>query len=93
MGLSLIVRFLILDLLVCGGYLSSVDANAGGRRRRMVARAGKKAEKCVGPTGHRHLSVDVAGGGDFVSVQAAVDAVPENNTVNVIIHIAPGYYM
>ncbi|KAL8136553.1 hypothetical protein V2J09_002554 [Rumex salicifolius] len=71
----------------------------GGRRwqQEEVAKERKKhrhhKKKWVGPSGYRHLSVDVAGGGDFVSVQAAVDAVPENNTLNVIVHIAPGYYI
>ncbi|KAJ8436341.1 hypothetical protein Cgig2_005265 [Carnegiea gigantea] len=40
-----------------------------------------------------HITVDIGGLGDFVSVQAAVDAVPENNMVNVIIHIRPGIYI
>ncbi|CAO2819859.1 unnamed protein product [Amaranthus hypochondriacus] len=46
----------------------------------------------VRPSEFRHITVDIGGGGDFVSVQAAVDAVPENNMVNVIIHIRPGIY-
>lgn len=49
--------------------------------------------KWIGPIGNRVLSVDVNGSGDFKSLQAAVDAVPENNTVNVTIRISPGYYM
>ncbi|KAH7514174.1 hypothetical protein FEM48_Zijuj11G0060700 [Ziziphus jujuba var. spinosa] len=49
--------------------------------------------KWIGPVGNRILSVDVNGSGDFTSLQAAVDAVPENNTVNVTIRISPGYYI
>lgn len=47
----------------------------------------------VGPVGHRVITVDVNGGGHFRSVQAAVDAVPDNNRMNVQIQISPGYYM
>ncbi|XP_074264781.1 putative pectinesterase 68 [Silene latifolia] len=45
------------------------------------------------PAEYRHITVDKQGLGDFVSVQAAIDAVPNNNLVNVIIHIGPGYYI
>lgn len=45
------------------------------------------------PTIYRHITVDIGGDGDYVSVQAAVDAVPDNNIVNVIIHIHPGIYI
>lgn len=49
--------------------------------------------KWVGPSGYRHITVDIGGDGDYISVQAAVDAVPDNNMVNVVIHIRPGLYM
>jgi pectin methylesterase-like acyl-CoA thioesterase len=39
------------------------------------------------------ITVDVNGAGEFLSVQAAVDAVPENNGENVMILISAGYYM
>ncbi|KAK9668058.1 hypothetical protein RND81_13G032600 [Saponaria officinalis] len=45
------------------------------------------------PAEYRHITVDIGGLGDYESVQAAVDAVPQNNLVNVIIHIGPGYYI
>ncbi|KAL0542114.1 hypothetical protein IC582_022204 [Cucumis melo] len=48
----------------------------------------------VGPTGHRLIKVNVNGGSDvFLSVQAAVDSIPDYNTVNTIIRISPGYYV
>lgn len=52
----------------------------------------KNHHKWVGPTGHRQIAVDINGSGDFLSVQAAVNAVPANNTVDVLILISPGYY-
>lgn len=49
--------------------------------------------KWIGPVGHRVITVDVNGSGEFKSVQAAVDSVPENNRMNVAIQISAGYYM
>jgi len=53
----------------------------------------KHHHKWVGPVGYRAITVDVNGAGEFLSVQAAVDAVPENNGENVMILISAGYYM
>ena len=53
----------------------------------------KHHHKLVGPVGYREITVDVNGAGEFLSVQAAVDAVPENNRENVMILISSGYYM
>ncbi|XP_077245065.1 putative pectinesterase 68 isoform X2 [Tasmannia lanceolata] len=47
----------------------------------------------VGPTGHRLITVDARGTGDFLSVQAAVEDVAENNSKNVTILINAGYYL
>ncbi|KAK6157982.1 hypothetical protein DH2020_005296 [Rehmannia glutinosa] len=46
--------------------------------------------KWVGPVGHRLITVDVNGLGDFRSVQDAVDSVPDNNRMNVLILIRAG---
>ncbi|KAI4327123.1 hypothetical protein L6164_019622 [Bauhinia variegata] len=46
----------------------------------------------IGPIGHRVITVDVNGGGHFQSVQAAVDSVPENNRMNVLVQISAGCY-
>ncbi|TKY55448.1 pectinesterase 68 [Spatholobus suberectus] len=51
------------------------------------------SSKWVGPIGHRVITVDINGGGHFRSVQAAVNAVPENNRMNVLIQISAGYYI
>jgi pectinesterase len=40
----------------------------------------------------RTITVDQDGGGDFKTVQAAIDAVPADNAVPVVIHIKPGIY-
>ncbi|MFI6875258.1 pectinesterase family protein [Streptomyces sp. NPDC050400] len=42
--------------------------------------------------GSTELSVDAAGGGDFCTVQGAVDFVPHGNTRKVTIDVAPGTY-
>lgn len=53
----------------------------------------KRHHKWVGPSGHLFITVDARGTGDFLSVQAAVDAVPDNNTKNVLIKINAGFYV
>src|ERR1044072_7316347 len=53
----------------------------------------RKKHTWVGPVGRRVITVDVNGGGDFQSVQDAVNAVPDNNRMNVFIQISAGYYM
>lgn len=45
------------------------------------------------PVGVRKIVVDAGGAGDFVSIQRAVDSVPEGNTVRVIVQINAGTYM
>ncbi|KAI3962613.1 hypothetical protein MKW98_008480 [Papaver atlanticum] len=47
----------------------------------------------VGPSGHLFITVDASGLGDFLSVQAAVESVPNNNTKNVLIKINAGVYI
>ncbi|KAJ1392636.1 Pectinesterase, catalytic, partial [Sesbania bispinosa] len=47
----------------------------------------------VGPIGHRVITVDINGGGHFRSVQAAVNVVPDNNRMNVLIQISAGCYI
>lgn len=44
------------------------------------------------PVGHRVITVNVNGGGQFSSVQDAVNDVPDNNTMNVLIKISAGKY-
>jgi pectin methylesterase-like acyl-CoA thioesterase len=45
------------------------------------------------PVGVRRIVVDAAGAGDFLSIQQAVDSVPANNSVRVIVQINAGSYM
>nr|KYP55361.1 putative pectinesterase 68 [Cajanus cajan] len=53
----------------------------------------RNSSKWVGPIGHRLITVDINGGAHFRSVQAAVNAVTENNRMNVLIQINAGYYI
>lgn len=53
----------------------------------------KKNHSWIGPVGRRVITVDVNGGGQFQCVQDAVNAVPENNRMNVLIQISAGYYI
>jgi pectin methylesterase-like acyl-CoA thioesterase len=45
------------------------------------------------PVGVRRIVVDAGGAGDFLSIQQAVDSVPANNSVRVIVQINAGSYM
>ncbi|KAF6141688.1 hypothetical protein GIB67_001240 [Kingdonia uniflora] len=47
----------------------------------------------VTSNGHRLITVDASGCGDFLSVQSAVDSIPENNVQNVTIKINAGHYV
>ena len=58
-----------------------------------VTNSAKHRHRWVGPIGHRVITVDVNGSAHFRSVQAAVNAVPENNRMKVLIQINAGYYM
>ncbi|XBJ03833.1 hypothetical protein VPH35_022889 [Triticum aestivum] len=45
------------------------------------------------PVGVRRMVVDASGAGDFLSIQQAVDSVPVNNSVRVIMQINAGIYI
>lgn len=45
------------------------------------------------PVGVRRIVVDASGAGDFLSIQQAVDSVPVNNSVRVIMQINAGTYI
>jgi Pectinesterase len=47
----------------------------------------------IGPVGQQKIVVDASGTGDFLSIQEAVDSIPENNTKRYIIQINAGSYM
>src|SRR5689334_22491084 len=47
---------------------------------------------CAAPGVAKDVTVDAAGGGDFKSVQAAVDSVPDRNSEPTRLLIKPGKY-
>ncbi|MED6215762.1 putative pectinesterase 68 [Stylosanthes scabra] len=47
----------------------------------------------LGPIGHRVITVDANGGGHFRSVQDAIDSIPDNNRMNILIQISAGVYI
>lgn len=53
----------------------------------------KPRHKWLGPTGHRNISVDINGSGDYTTVQAAIDSISTSNRKNILIHISAGVYM
>ncbi|XP_022543722.1 probable pectinesterase 68 isoform X2 [Brassica napus] len=48
--------------------------------------------KWVGPSGHKVITVSLDGHSQFRSVQDAVDSIPKNNNMSIVIKIAPGFY-
>ncbi|PON93024.1 Pectinesterase, Tyr active site [Trema orientale] len=72
---------------------STSSSSGGGTAPSPTTSTKHHRHKWIGPTGHRVITVDVKGSGEFQSVQAAVDAVAENNTVSVTILISPGCYI
>lgn len=58
-----------------------------------AARRGSGHHQYRQPVGVRRIVVDATGAGDFLSIQQAVDSVPANNTVRVIMQINAGSYM
>ncbi|OAY65918.1 probable pectinesterase 68 [Ananas comosus] len=84
MGLR-ILYFLFTFLLLLLSRSSCCDLNS--------TTATKHRHRWVEPTVARTVVVDAAGSGDFLSVQKAVDSIPENNTIRVVIQIKPGSYI
>ncbi|KAL1214011.1 putative pectinesterase 68 [Cardamine amara subsp. amara] len=48
--------------------------------------------KWIGPSGHKVITVSLNGHAQFRSVQDAVDSIPKNNNMSIVIKIAPGFY-
>ena len=55
-------------------------------------KSGKPAPFCPVSAGQKQITVAADGTGDYTTVQAAIDAVPEDNTESVLIMIQPGTY-
>ncbi|KAL8064504.1 hypothetical protein ABFX02_01G095200 [Erythranthe guttata] len=81
--------------LHAGNVVNSATAAAANNTAAAASNSSSKHghHKWVGPSGHLLITVDVGGSGDFRSVQAAVDSVPDNNSKNVLILISAGYYI
>ncbi|KAL6986023.1 putative pectinesterase 68 [Sarracenia purpurea var. burkii] len=75
-------------------YLSFTSVNNGSTATTSSnSTSTKQRRKWEGPSGSRLITVDVNGFGEFQSVQAAVDSVPQNNRMSVLIQIGAGYYI
>ncbi|WP_428940444.1 pectinesterase family protein [Fontivita pretiosa] len=66
------------------GWLGTIRIKAAGMVVLAVAQAA-----CLGDV---QMTVDKSGGGQFTTVQAAINAVPANSPVRYVINIAPGRY-
>lgn len=78
---------------VATNFLCSITGSSNIDNQHTTNSSCRRPHRWVGPTGHRLITVDVNGIGDFRSVQAAVDSVPDNNRKNVLILISAGYYI
>ncbi|GAB2274171.1 Probable pectinesterase 68 [Dionaea muscipula] len=85
-NLLLLSHSTILQVRGSANFHSNSSAGGGNSTKR-------HHRKWVSPSCCRHIWVNIGGSGNFSSVQAAVDSVPENNTESVFIHISPGVYM
>jgi pectin methylesterase-like acyl-CoA thioesterase len=81
----------LVQLLVLAATAASLLACEGAATTCEEARRGHHQYRQ--PVGVRRIVVDAAGAGDFLSIQQAVDSVPANNSVRVIVQINAGSYM
>ncbi|CAL0331149.1 unnamed protein product [Lupinus luteus] len=88
MALNLFISLQILLAFTCIMHAATVTCTVSSSSSNSSTK-----HNWIGPIGHRVISVDVNGSGHFRSVQAAVNAVPENNRMNVLIQISAGYYI
>ncbi|XP_010530051.1 PREDICTED: probable pectinesterase 68 [Tarenaya hassleriana] len=84
---SLCLLFIVLNFLSFRNSFVAACSNATAEHQRHGHH-----HKWVGPVGRRVITIDVNGGGQFRSVQDAVDSVPKNNNMTIILKISPGYY-
>ena len=77
-GLGIFDTMRLVTILICGVFVSGFAAAVF-------------ADSSTQPSGGG-LTVAADGSGDFKTVQAAVDSIPEQGTARTIIHIKPGTY-
>lgn len=91
--MSSVTCFSFFHLYIVTSFLSLALFQVTISATAQAANSTKHHHKWIGPVGHRVITVDVNGSGEFKSVQAAVDSVPERNRMNVLIQISAGCYM
>lgn len=91
--MSSVTYFSFFHLYIVTSFLSLALFQVSISATAQAANSTKHHHEWIGPVGHRVITVDVNGSGEFKSVQAAVDSVPERNRMNVLIQISAGCYM
>lgn len=91
--MSSLTYFSFFHLYIVTSFLSLALFQVSISATAQAANSTKHHHEWIGPVGHRVITVDVNGSGEFKSVQAAVDSVPERNRMNVLIQISAGCYM
>lgn len=84
-------RILLLVLVTIASVLPPIASQQAATKCEYTRHSGHHRYRH--PVGVRKIVVDAGGAGDFVSIQQAVDSVPEGNTVRVIMQINAGTYM
>uniref|UniRef100_A0ACD5UT59 Uncharacterized protein n=1 Tax=Avena sativa TaxID=4498 RepID=A0ACD5UT59_AVESA len=87
----MVARALLQALVVAASLLALLACQAAATTTCEDARRGHHQYRQ--PVGVRRVVVDATGAGDFLSIQQAVDSVPVNNSVRVIVQINAGTYI
>ncbi|XP_066320152.1 probable pectinesterase 68 [Miscanthus floridulus] len=83
-------RILLLLLVTISSLLPPIASQQAATKCEYTRHSGHRYKH---PVGVRKIVVDASGAGDFVSIQQAVDSVPEGNTMRVIMQINAGTYI
>jgi len=86
----MMARILLLVLVTIASLLPPIASQQAATKCEYTRHSGHRYKH---PVGVRKIVVDASGAGDFVSIQQAVDSVPEGNTMRVIMQINAGTYM
>lgn len=83
-------RILLLLLVTIASLLPPIASQQAATKCEYKRHSGHRYKH---PVGVRKIVVDASGAGDFVSIQQAVDSVPEGNTMRIIMQINAGTYI
>ncbi|KMZ67377.1 pectin methylesterase, family CE8 [Zostera marina] len=86
-------RSLLLLIFFCFMHCSCCYYDNSCELKSMMNRRHHHHHKWVAPTGHHTITVDASGSGDFLSIQDAIDYIPDHNMKKTTIRINTGVYI